>query len=725
MFNPGASSLPQRLNTKVFHIALMLGAAFLALGSFRPLADNVDLGWHVAQGRWMVEHGSIYRRDVLNYPNFGHSMVNEYPLYQVVVYGAWKLGPAGMIVLSLAIYGALFFTLLTAAWKFLPEGSALFAVTVGAMLLFFQLAFPLRPHSVTYLCVMVYGVFLLRHRAATSVQEFWPLALLQVAWTNCHSAFVLGPVMVGLFGAEMVVRRSWPEKKPAWLAVWTWGLAFLLVLLACLVNPFGWDRFYPTFYQGELESIKAYVGEMQPVGGLASTLLAGLVLVTVAAVALAIVRARGAASWSFLLLGAMLYAESLSVMKSWPVFGLFPPLVILSTGAFGAGRREAWPWLGVLLNIFVAVVFALGLRLKLTNDFPGALPTVWREYALERNELPYAAVDWMREHQIEGRLLHRCEEGGLLQERGYDHGETLGDTGFGKYDEKMIHVVSMIGDRPALLPEYTAVFHPDYVVGSNFCYRWPWYLAQSGWRLIFYSPYGQVWAQPGLRPDLPTVTGDQIDAAFAQDLKDHGRPADTLLFWRNLIALNSLGREDFAFAQLTGLPADQHKVGWYWEVARIMCFDTPRMSDAHRLQLIDEAERLPDKTLTAEFRAYAHEDKGDLDGAWRILTAVPADALSDHASDLLLKIAVAQKRPEAQDLGRRTSGVDLRNGLHWEYAAQAALQAGQTEVARRDWAKAVFFYPDDPDLMAKAEAFAAQTHDEELARAVRKGADLR
>ncbi len=47
--------------------------------------------------------------------------------------------------------------------------------------------------------------------------------------------------------------------------------AFLLMLLACLVNPYGWERFYPPLFQDRLESIRAYVGEMEPLdGGLAT-----------------------------------------------------------------------------------------------------------------------------------------------------------------------------------------------------------------------------------------------------------------------------------------------------------------------------------------------------------------------------------------------------------------------------------------------------------------------
>lgn len=698
----------------MYRVTLVLAVTFLILSSFWPIMDNVDLGWHLAQGRWMAEHRAVYRHDVMNYPSYGRPLVNEYPLFQTALYFAWKFRAAAL--LTATIYGLILVVLIRAAGKFLPGGSSSFTLALAIMMLFFQFAFPLRPHLITYLCVATLGVFLLRHRDAVRWTEFWPMALLQIAWTNSHSAFVLGPVMVALFGLEMVTRRSFAERKIAWPVVRVWAGAFLLILLACFVNPFGIARFYPPFYQGGLESIHAYVEEMQPLAGVAASLAAGMTLVAAAAVALAVMGRRGALSYSFLVLAVLFYAESLSVLKSWPVFGLFPPLLVLSCGAFGNSSRE-WKAIDLVGNLFVAVMLSAAIFVKLSGDSPVGLPAIWREYDLGRRELPYRAVNWMKAHQIEGRLLHRCEDGGLLQEEGYDHGETFGDTGFGKYDERLIHLVSMLGERAGMLPFYLTTYRPDFVVCNNLCYRWPFYLRQGGWRLVFYSPYGAVWTRPETRPDLPTVTDAEVESIFARDLAQNGRPLDLLLHGRNIIALNSDGREDFAFAQLTSLPAELHRIPWYWEAARILCFETPRFSVAHRHQLLSEAEQLPD-ALTAEFRAFVRAEEGDREGARKILESRPLAALGSHALDLLLKMDLDENRPETLALAERPTGFDLRDGRHWEYQAQAEERAGHPDAAAHAWERAVFYYPDDADLLAEAEKFAAKYHDEALKAAV-------
>ncbi len=708
MSNGSEATLGERLNGKLHRLFVALVLLWVILGGFRPMMDNVDLGWHVAQGRWMVEHAAFYREDVLNYPNFGHAVINEYPLFQVVLYIAWSLGWWGPGMLTALVYTVLVGALIRAARFFDLGVSSLPTFAIGLMLLFFQVAFPLRPHLVTYLGVILFGIFLLRHRHGTNWTAFWPMALFQIAWTNSHSAFVLGPAMVALFGAEMILRHGLRDRSIPWTTIRTWLGAFLLILLACFVNPYGWARFGPPFYQDRLESIRAYVGEMEPlVGGLA-TLYGDLTLLAVLLVVLAIFFRRGAISYTFIFFALFFYLEAVTVKKAWPIFGLFIPLLVLSTGAFSSSNalRKPGAWMNVMGHLFITALVACGIYMELAPSWPTSISSTWREYDHGRTELSLEATAWMKAHNVDGRLFHRCEDGGMLQMEGFDHGETFSDTGFGKYDEAFIHEVGVVNERPAAIPQYLRAYQPDFVVCSTFCYRWPHYLKVSGWRPIFYSPNSSVWTRPDLRTDLATVTDREIMEAFDRDLTTNGMPVDTRLFGRNLIALNSLDLEDFAFDKLTGLPKDLHRTPWYWEAARFLCFSQPSFSAAHRNALLAEAVQLHDDGLTAEFRAYASNADGDTNGTLRILEAIPYGQLSNYTAELLLKIYVDHKRPEALALAQRTDCFDLRNGHHWQYFAEAEEQAGHPDAAARAWKKAIFYCPDDSALMAAATAFA-------------------
>ena len=715
-------SLAERLNEKLHRLFVVLIAVYVVLSSFAPMMNQVDLGWQVAQGRWMVQHAAPYSRDVFNYPNLGHPVINEYPLFELVLYAAWSLGWWGPCLLTALAYATVVGILLRSARLFHLAASPLVAIATGLMLLFFQIAFPLRPHLATYLGVIVLGVFLLRHRDEKNWTAFWPMALLQIGWVNCHSGFVLGPAMVGLFGIEMILRR-WAQEREMpfpWATTRTWLGAFLLILLACLVNPSGWDRFYPPFFQDRLESIRAYVGEMEPLGGGLATIYGCLTLTAIVVVALAMFRRGGAVCLSFLLLAFLLCLQAQSVNKAWPTFGLFVPLLVLSSGAFGPTSRKSGSWPGVFAIFVATVSVALALVGRLDGRLDSSLQKLWHEYDRGRSELSLEATAWMRTHGVEGRLFHRCEDGGWLQMSGYDHGETFSDTGFGKYDEAFIHEVGLVNERPALVPRFLSAYQPDFVVCGNFCYQWPFYLKQNGFRLIFYSPNSSVWTRYSLRPDLPTVGDEEIMAAFDRDFAANGMPADVRLFGRNVIALNSHGLEDFAFAKLTGLPDEFHHAPWYWEAARILCFAAPAFSPEHREALLHEAESLHDDAVTAEFRAYNryYFSGGDSNGAVQILEAIPPHRLGNYAAELLLKIDLDRRRPEALALARRSDCFDLRNGHHWQYLAKAEEQAGHLDAARAAWEKAVFYYPDDDALMEDASAFATKYGDAALAQAI-------
>jgi tetratricopeptide (TPR) repeat protein len=687
------------------------------------MLDNVDIGWHIAQGRWMVEQGAIYRHDALNYANLGRAVIDEYPLFQILVYLAYSLGWWGPCLLTALAYVALFVIFFHEARRSGLKTPVLFAASLGFLLLYLSLAFPLRPHIATYLGVAALGTFLLRHRAASGWIEFWPMALLQVAWTNCHSGFVIGPVMVALFGVEVVTRdtlrlRAWP-----WAALRTWLGAFLFIFLACFLNPFGPERFYPPFFQDQLESIRAYVEEMQPLTGGGAALYHEITVGATVVTVLALIRQQGV-SWSFVLGAVLFYAEAQGAKKAWPVFGLFVPLMVLSSGAFAAAtprQNSAWAGSAGLAVLSVLMGAALMSRFDGTST---SLQGLWREYDAGHSELSLKALAWMKAHGIEGRLFHRCEDGGWLQEEGYDHGETFADTGFGKYDEAFIHEVGLSGEREALVPRFLKAYNPDFVVCGDFCFRWPFYLKQAGWRLIFYSPNSSVWARTGTREDLPTVDDRQVMETFRNDLAVNGQPDDLLLLGRNLIALNSLGLGDFAFEELSSLPKDFRRASWYWEAARIICTQEPLLSPAHRTELLRQAADEHDDGLTAEFRAYATEAGGDTDGALRILEAIPSNRLGDHTAELLLKIYLERKRPEALALARRTDCWELRNGHHWQFLAEAEARAGHADAAARAWRKAVFYYPDDGSLMAAAWAFATVYHDDELQQAIEESRNI-
>ena len=60
----------------------------------------------------------------MDYPNLGNPLINEYPLFQLGLFGAWKMGWWGLFLGTGALYALLMTSLLRAAWLLLPKGTA-------------------------------------------------------------------------------------------------------------------------------------------------------------------------------------------------------------------------------------------------------------------------------------------------------------------------------------------------------------------------------------------------------------------------------------------------------------------------------------------------------------------------------------------------------------------------------------------------------------------------
>jgi hypothetical protein len=168
-----------------------------------------------------------------------------------------------------------------------------------------------------------------------------------------------------------------------------------------------------------------------------------------------------------------------------------------------------------------------------------------------------------------------------------------------------------------------------------------------------------------------------------------------------------------------------HHLPFYWEAASILCFEEPGLSPAHRQQLFQEARQLHEEGVTAEFQALVLDQAGNSEEARQVLLSAPRGDLTAQGADLLLKIEDEQNRPEALALAHQSSLFELRDGRHWEYVAIAEEQAGHLAAAEKAWSQALFYFPDEPKIVAGARAFAAAHPDLGLDRALAASTNVR
>lgn len=210
------------------------GQACIAVGllaltlAFRTI-DDLDLGTHLATGRWLLQHAEVPRTDPFTWTITKHAYVAYHWLFQILAFLVEReSGPVGLVVLRVAFVGAIA-ALLTAAARF-RSVAPVWGATCGLVaLVATEPRFAIRPELFTYLFLAM-TVWLIERRRAGHAIPIWSFALIQLLWINTH-IYVLGWLPMLLYAAGHTLRTRSLDR---WLAK-----AYGLAALALLLNPYG------------------------------------------------------------------------------------------------------------------------------------------------------------------------------------------------------------------------------------------------------------------------------------------------------------------------------------------------------------------------------------------------------------------------------------------------------------------------------------------------------
>jgi hypothetical protein len=213
-----------------------LAAAF----ALRRLS-NTDTWWHLAAGRWIVKHGTVPRLDTLSWTVPDHPWINVQWLYDVFIYGIYRLGGPNLLVLSAVVTyaGATALMLVNVRRYVNPVVAALLCTWA---VLISQERFEIRPEMVSYLLLQVM-LWLYATGRVSNDKRLWAIPAVMCFWANTHSLFVLGAVvvvsqMVGSLITDLsILPQGWrrPIEPSVRRQILTSGAA---ALAATLINPF-------------------------------------------------------------------------------------------------------------------------------------------------------------------------------------------------------------------------------------------------------------------------------------------------------------------------------------------------------------------------------------------------------------------------------------------------------------------------------------------------------
>jgi hypothetical protein len=207
-----------------------------------PIRDG-DAFWHLATGRWMVEHlGLMHVDPFLFTSNRSDISRSESSLQnfimkqnwgsQVLMYGLWKsLGYGGIVLMRCLSYAAAL--LISWFWTKKRCGGT-YALLVVLLAIPLLLSFPSeRPQLFSFVFIPLLFWCLdeqARQKKNTLTIFNWLPVIVMPIWANMHGSFILGFLLLALFSISHAVTRTW---KAA-------GLNLLAMILS-FVNPSGFD----------------------------------------------------------------------------------------------------------------------------------------------------------------------------------------------------------------------------------------------------------------------------------------------------------------------------------------------------------------------------------------------------------------------------------------------------------------------------------------------------
>jgi len=233
------------LNLRYARLALVVLALLYALAAGLRTLGDFDLGWQLATGRWIVQHGQIPWTDVFSYTASGMEWI--YPvLSQILLYLSYVIGGYGL----LSWLGAA--ACVSTVALLLRRSSVAGVVLAAAAVPLIAALTPPRAEMFTAVFFAAY-VSILWHYHRSGKGPLWLLPVLMCLWVNLHLGFIAGLAMCGAFVLLELEDAIAPARKAdAWLRLKEAVPWLIATLAATLVNPWGWRIYAAIERQGSI-----------------------------------------------------------------------------------------------------------------------------------------------------------------------------------------------------------------------------------------------------------------------------------------------------------------------------------------------------------------------------------------------------------------------------------------------------------------------------------------
>jgi len=462
------------LASRFARLALVVGLlAFLAAAAWFPIR-NPDIWFHLAAGRWMLEHGEVIRADPFSFTAAGAPWIAHEWGFEVAAAFLHRLGGENLLLGVKVVLVLLLVPTLLAACRFAGADLLVSGALLAVWTLMSAVYLYARPQVVTYLLLAALMALLLRWKSHGG-RSLWILPPLFLVWANLHAGFLGGLLVLAIFvaGEGLLSWRPLLRREPSHSAGRGEVPRLAGVAAACvaatLVNPFGW-RLY--LLPGKITGsayMQSAVTEWLPSWDARlsrdwdTRIFWGMLVLAL----LSIVHRFGRTDLTHFALVVVFGLLAARSNRHIPLFGLVA-LPLVARNLTAAARRYLPP------RAFAGPAHATACLVLAASLAGVSAWSAWSSFPITRRasfaggvdhaQVPVDAVDWMEAHHVDGRAFNAYIFGGYLTWRQWPRTTVSMDGRNEVYGEALVREhYDALGD-PAVFDAFDAKHAPEFVL---------------------------------------------------------------------------------------------------------------------------------------------------------------------------------------------------------------------------------------------------------------------
>src|SRR5438093_10478259 len=216
------AATPVTLTPRTWRLVELLLLATLAILALYAASQDVtgeDLWWHLATGRYILEHGEIPTRDVFSFTYAGAPWFNQEWLAQVLFFDLFRRGGGtALVAFKVLVAASLFPAAAWLGWRrsgswLLSAGPAIAAAFVCRPFL------DIRPQLFSFVGLLAVVAIVDAHRRGAHATLLALLPPTMALWSNLHASFILSgapivPLVPGGGPTRSDCRAMWEVVKP-------------------------------------------------------------------------------------------------------------------------------------------------------------------------------------------------------------------------------------------------------------------------------------------------------------------------------------------------------------------------------------------------------------------------------------------------------------------------------------------------------------------------------